>query len=248
MAISTLYDILFSSLRVIGVVQEEDYGDVSSYKINSAIDAMNLMLDQLSDVIVFATTSEDLNLVSGKATYTMGLGGDFNTGRPNKIMDTCYVRDTVNGVNVDYPLSIIGEEQYNSIDIKDTQSIPEFIWFDSQYPLANLTFYYVPDKAYQFHCVSEKPLSEILSLTSTISLPPGYKAFLKWNTAEALAADYPAQASQPNFQLIMAKATESRTLIQRINAANRVEETKLDCPQTKRGAIDCRGAFMAGRV
>ena len=244
----TLYNILFSALRALGVVSEEEYGDVSAYKIDGAQEAMNLMLDELSDVIPFATTSDDLVLTPGQGSYTIGMGGaDFNTTRPTKILDQCYVRDVSGGNNVDYDIDVIGEAEYNDIDILDTQSIPEAVWYDPQFPLGILNFYYVPDKAYLFHLVSEKPFAEITSLTTPINLPPVYKAFLKWNTAYALGPDYPGQTGTPNFAMVARMATRSLSIVQRINAANRVEQVRLDCPGVKR-SLDNRGPFLAGQI
>ena len=242
---TTLYNILYSALRVLGVVYEGEMANAA--QIQTAQEAMNLMLDELSDVILFATTSEDFYLMPGQAAYTIGYGGNFSTGRPTKILNQCYVRYASGATNVDYPVDVIGEAEYNGIDIKDTQSIPEAIWYDPQYPLGVLTFYYVPDQAYIFHLVSEKPFSEITSLNTAISLPPVYKSFLKWNTAYALGADYPGQAVLPNFALVAKMATRSLSIVQRINAANRVEQVQLDCPGVKRGA-SYRGDFLAGRT
>ena len=242
----TLYNILYSALRVLGVVYEGERA--SAAQILTAQEAMNLMLDELGDVILFATTSEDFYLRAGQAAYTIGYGGNFSTDRPTKILDQCYVRDVSGGSNVDYPVDVIGAIEYNGIDIKDTQSIPEAVWYDPQYPLGTLTFYYVPDKAYIFHLVSEKPFAEIASLTTTINLPPVYKSFLKWNTAYALGADYPGQAALPNFAMVAKMATRSLSIVQRINAANRVEQVQLDCPGGKRGNISYRGDFLAGRT
>lgn len=246
MGITTVSDILTSSLRALGVLFEGE--TPSAAKIQGALDAMNLMTDELSDIIVYASVSEDLTLIPGQAAYTIGTGGNFNTGWPTNILNQCYVRDISGGSNVDYPVSVIGEAEYNSIDVKDTQSIPESVWYDPQYPLGVLTFYYVPDKAYTFHLVSDKTMSELTSLTAAISLPPIYKSFLKWNTAQVLGADYPGAVSQPNFALISAMAQRSLSIVQRINAANKVEQAVLNCPKTKTGAVDYRGSFLAGRT
>lgn len=243
----TLYNILYSSLRALGVIYEGEMA--SAPQIQTAQEAMNLMLDELSNVIIFATTSEDLMLTAGKGSYTIALGGaDFNTDRPTKVLDQCYVRDVSGATNVDYHVDVIGEAEYNGIDIKDTQSIPEGVWYDPQYPLGILTFYYVPDKAYIFHLVSEKPFLEITALHMPINLPPVYKSFLKWNTAYALGADYPGQAAQPNFAMVARMAQRSLSIVQRINAANRVEQVQLDCPKVRTGALDYRGPFLAGRT
>jgi hypothetical protein len=242
-----LRDILVSSLRAIGVLQEGEMP--SSPQIEGAMDAMNYMLDELSSSIFFALVSEDFPLVPGQAAYNIGIGGDFNTIRPIAIMDQCYVRDTYLANYVDYPVQLIGQAAYNSIDVKNVQSIPENFMYDPQYPLGIITFYYIPDKAYTFHCVSVKNLSEITALNTQISLPPEFKSFLKWNTAKVLASDYQGMTAAPNYlRVVLPMARRSMGMIQRINAANRVEEASMDIPMPQRGAQDWRGPFNAGRT
>ena len=247
MAISTLQDILISSLRAIGVLAEGQ--EISASQINDAMDAMNLVLDELSDAIIYATTSEDFDLIPGQDAYTIGPGGDFDTVRPIAIENQCYVRDSSQGNPVDYSLTKISQAAYNSIDVKYVQGIPEIFYYDTQYPLGIITFYYIPDKAYLFHCVSNKDIAEITDLTAALVLPPVFKSFLKWNTGKVLAADYPGISETHNYnRIVLPMARRSMTMIQRINSANKVEEAMLDVPKPTRALQDWRGPFNAGRT
>jgi hypothetical protein len=231
----------------LGVIAAGEEATVSAATLSNAQQAMNYMLDELSDAISFCLVSEDFTLTPGQASYTIGTGGNFNTIRPIAIADMCYVRDPYLANYVDYPVKLIGQGAYNSIDVKNIQSTPETIMYDPQYPLGIITFYYIPDQAYQFHLVSVKNLSELTSLTTQVSLPPEFKSFIKWNTAKVLAADYPGATAFPNYKLVLAMARRSMTMVQRINARNRQEEANLDTPMPQHGGIvDWRGPFTMG--
>ena len=228
---TTLYDSLKSSLRVLGVVVPGE--TPTAQQIQDAMDAQNAMLGSLSPLILYANTSEDLTLAAGTASYTIGTGGTFNTGRPTKIMGASYLNDSG---NTSYPLEVIDQARYNRISDKTTQGRPEYVMYDPQYALGMVYFYPTPDAAYTFHCVSEKPLTEITNLTATLVLPAEYKSFLKWNTAMALAPEYPGSTGQPGFQIVVREATRSLSIIQRIVAHRRMQETILDCPGVRRNS------------
>lgn len=244
MGTTTLYDLLTGALRADGLLYEGQTPSAS--KIQNAQDAMNLTLDELSDIILYASVTEQFNLVAGKGTYAIGPSGDFDTSRPVSVVDCCFVRDLTSGV--DYPVPMLNQGQFNAISLKNyTLSIPQNIFYDPQYPLGQITFYFIPDKEYLFNLVSVKPLSEITSLTEAINLPPEFRNFIKWMTAKALAADYPEVASQPSYQLVvLPHARRSLATIQRIAAVNNVGGATLDTPLTGPDLRDWRGAFLAG--
>jgi hypothetical protein len=196
------------------------------------MDAQNVMLGNLSPLILYANTSEDFTLAATTTSYTVGTGGTFNTGRITKVMPASYLRDSA---GIDYDIEVIDQERYNRFIDKDSPGRPEYVMYDPQYPLGHLYFYPTPDAAYTFHCVSEKPLTEITNLTATLVLPAEYKAFLKWNTAKALAAEYPEAAAQANYRLVVIpEARTSLSIIQRLVAHRRMQEVQLGCPGIRR--------------
>lgn len=87
---------------------------------------------------------------TGAQTYTVGPGGDLNTGvgsvRPAKI-ESAYLRQlqTSPPNQVDYYLEILQSmEDYNKIALKSLQSFPGFVFLDTGWPLATLYTYPVP--------------------------------------------------------------------------------------------------------
>src|SRR3990167_4920612 len=75
---------------------------------------MNTMLESwsLERLMCYQITQESLALTASDGTYTIGTGGDFNTDRPTKIVDPCFIRDSS---NLDSPLQIIDAAAYGRI-------------------------------------------------------------------------------------------------------------------------------------
>jgi hypothetical protein len=237
----TLQELLTDSLRALGVLYEGEVPTAS--KLSNAKRAMNRLLKSIGDSYLYANTTEALSLVAGTATYTIGTGGVFNTARPARVLDDSYIVDS-NGLS--YPLRVISDGEYNAIAKKDVQSIPYGMVFDPQFPLANLTFYYVPDRNYTLYLVSEKYFTELSTYGAEISLPPGYEAFLVYRTAKMLSPDYPGAMSQPGFQIVLDEARAATMALQKLNAINKRGQGKLDIPGSNDGMSE-EAHFLSGR-
>ena len=127
---------------------------------------------------------------TGAASYTIGTGGDFATGRPAQI-NSAFVRQTNGSATVDYPLSIMSSrEDYNDIVSKSVQSLPMAVYYDASYPLGTLYFWPVPTSLYQLHVTVYESLPKFSNLTTQLSLPPEYFEALHYNLACRLRPVY----------------------------------------------------------
>lgn len=130
---------------------------------------------------------ENLALVAGTATYTIGSGGAFNTVRPIRIA-TAFLRDSA---NVDYPLDpTMSREDYALIADKVSQRRPDRIYYAPEYPLGKLHFDAPPDAAYTLRLYAWKPLTAIATLGTTVTLPGEYEKTLIFALAVDLAPTY----------------------------------------------------------
>lgn len=183
---TTPLDIINGAARLIGVVFKSE--SLSDDEAADGLVALNDMLDTWSNdnLITYAYTLETFSL-TGAASYTIGSGGDFNTTRPINIVDA-----VVRYGSIDYPLTIISQEQYQEeIALKSTTSpVPKYLTYDNAYPLATIKMYYVPSAGSTLYLQTNKPLGNFASLTTTIALPPGWKRALKYNLAVDIAAEY----------------------------------------------------------
>lgn len=205
-------DIITGAAKLLGVTFKSE--PLDSDEANDGLIALNDMLDSWSNdsLTASAYTLESFSL-TGAASYTMGVGGTFNTSRPINIV-TAVVRIS----SVDYPLEIITQEQYQlEIPQKSISSqIPEVLTYDNGYPLATITMYAVPTSGSTLRLLSNKPLSNLSALTTTVDFPPGWKRALKNNLAIDLAPEYGVEPSAS----VVRNANQSLGAIKRANSIN----------------------------
>ncbi len=134
------------------------------------------------------------SLVStGAASYTVGPGGDFVTPiRPDKI-ESAYARQTnVVPLTPDYPLGIIAAmEDYNRIRLKGLTTFPQYVFYDSAYPLGNLYVWPIPQASlFEIFISVKDTLTSVSPSQMTLNLPPEYFNAILYNLAVRLRASY----------------------------------------------------------
>lgn len=212
---ATANDLITASYRrarILGVDQVPSASEAAD-----ALAALNRLLDLWWNdrLLVFQVVQENFALVAGQASRTIGVGGNFNTNRPVKLVDGCFVRR--NGV--DYPLNVIEDRtRFDAIAVKSVQGLPAVVFYDPAYPLGTLYFYYVPDAADTVYLNSWKRLQTLAALVTAISLPPGYEDLIVDGLAIKLAPDFGLSAPQDVKQSF---ANGKRTL-GRVNAPSLV--------------------------
>jgi hypothetical protein len=227
-------DLLKSSMRLIGVLSKGEAPP--NDEMQDALQAANMMLDSWSTerLMLVGMTLENFPLQADVASYSIGTGQTFNTVKPLKINDA-YLRDSS---NLDYPLDIISEEQYNSLEDKDvTISLPQYLFFDrgETEQVGNqsgtIYFYGIPDRVYTVFIDSQKILSELPAITSTFTLEAPYERAIKFNLACEIFYEYYSMKVQiPKW--IKDKADETKTNIKTLN--HQIQTAVLDLPG-KRG-------------
>lgn len=209
---TTALEIITGAAKLIGVVFKSETLD--SDEANDGLISLNDMLDSWSneDLITYALTTESFSL-TGASSYTIGVGGDFNTSRPIDI-NNAIVRIS----NIDYSMQIIPQETYQQIPFKSIQTqIPSFLTYDNGYPLGTIKMYTVPLGGGTLIMQMNKPLSTLTTLTTDVSFPPGWKRALRYNLAIEMAAEYGVQVPE---QVVMI-ARKSLAAIKRSTSVNR---------------------------
>lgn len=209
---TTARGIIKSALRKIGALTKFD--DLSNDEAVDGLETLNQMLGSWSNdgLIVFARSWENFNLTGGDGEYTIGAGDDFNTARPNHIIEA-FVRSDV----TDYPLVIVNDSDYYAKIIdKTSQGIPDYLSYDTQFPSGKIRLWPVPSSSLGLHLLSEKAFSTY-ALDDTISLPPGYESAIIYN----LAIYYGPEYGQPISGEVAMLAADTLAAIKRNNARNR---------------------------
>ena len=176
----------------------------SADEANDAFSDLNNMIASWSNStnVVYALVTETFNLVAAQKDYTWGSGGNFNSTRPMQVITA-----TLNyPAGVSLPMELITDENYSLIPLKTTQGVPQVINVSNEYPLNTLSFYPVPATNYTATFQSEKAVSAIPNLYSTISLPPGWEHALIHNLAVIIAPEYGVEAPQT----VQAEAVKSK--------------------------------------
>jgi len=209
MSTTTALDIIKGALRVLQVANPDV--TISSEEANDALDGLNLMIDGWSNesLMLYHVTKEFFTLTPNQQSYTIGIGGNFNTNRPIAIE---YASLTYSG-NSEAPVSIVAYDDWAAIQLKTIAAYPNTLYLDDTYPLASIYLYPIPNSAQTLTLYSRKALTQFPNLTSTFSLPPGYARAMKFQLALELAPEYQVSAGND----VIAIAASAKQGLKRTN-------------------------------
>ena len=183
-------------------------------QITSGLTSLNNMMSLLgTDLLVHVVTSESFAVTAADSDYTIGATGDWATVRPVKV-SSCFLRDSE---NYDYPIGVLSSRDYNRMGNKAYSARPTALYFLPEYPNAKIIFNASPDAAYTAYFEFLKNFTEFAATTTTFSMPLEYKEGLIYNLAISLGEDWDRVVPKT----VLAKAAESREIIDRLNASNR---------------------------
>lgn len=209
---TTVLDLLTDSLKDLGAIGVGE--TLSADEQQDALRALNQMIGtwQTESLVVYARNQEVFTYVSGSKSYTIGVGGDFNTTRPTTI-DAAYARNAQ-----DNDLEIYVAKSYSDyadIVAKGSSSnLITAIYYDPTYPLGTIYVWPVPsDSSYRLVLWTWKTVTEYTSVATVISLPPGYERALRSNLAVELAPRYGREISA----VLASTAVESKAQLKRMN-------------------------------
>lgn len=234
----TALQLIKASMRVAQVLAKGEEPDTD--EANDALEAMGIMLHSWSarSLLVRANTQEDFALVPGTSEYTIGVGGDFNTSKPIAIK-SAFIRDS-NGV--DLPVDVVGRDVYDSFQDKAiSESTPLILCYDpgaaqQASQLGTVLLYYIPDNtnSYTLYITSQKPFTDITTLSETLTFEPQYEEPIKYELAIRLWREYHG-ASKPIPQDIIQLANEAMHVLETTNSVQLV--SGLDLPGMKGGGM-----------
>jgi hypothetical protein len=211
---TTAVDLITLALKDIGALGIGQA--ISADDTADALATLNMMLGQWQGERLSVYHLVDTAISStGKQTYTVGTGGDFNVQRPIKI-NAAYARlNAGSSTPIDYPVTIIdSREDYSRIALKALQSFPGWAYYDPAFPLGNLTFYPVPDNTFQLHIVTMEALPQFTAAGQAINLPPEYMAAIRYNLGLYLAPSYQIEPQRS----LVGLALNAKRVVKRMNS------------------------------
>ncbi len=183
-------------------------------------DLQNMLSSWSADgLIVPSYVIENFTLTVGQSVYAIGDEAEFDTPRPNRIIES-WIRED----NADYVITPMSLSTYTAICDKTTEGKPRRQYYDPQYPFGNIKFDYEADTAYDFWIISEKPLTNPTSLEYAFSVPLEFNRAIIYNLAIELGIDEDNKLPPEVFKI----AEESMGAIRNINLSSRIEPAILD--------------------
>jgi hypothetical protein len=182
---TTARSLLTRSLRKGGIIAKNQ--TPTAGELNDALEDFNSMLGLWSnnEMLIVARVLEGFTLTPSDLDYTIGVGGNFNTSRP-QFITSAFVRDGT----TDHPVTVVSDAAYASIAYKTQPGLPSSLNYSNANPLATIRLHPVPVSAYTLYLWSEKAITSIATLDTVLAFPPGWEDALMYNATIRLAAEY----------------------------------------------------------
>lgn len=220
---TTAGNIISAALQEIGVLAAGQ--TTSAEDADFCFQALNLLAEAWLTEPNYAYTTNIVSatITAGTQSATIGPGMTFDTARPVRLRDGCFVRFGT----LDFPLDQINQDEYNDLALKSLNGPwPKKIYYDQGFPTGRVYFY--PTGACTVNLVVEVQVASFSSLSSSITLPPGYERAFKFTLAEEVASAY----VRPVSPLTSRNAHAARRNIKKAN---------FDVPQLTFGQPDIGG-------
>jgi hypothetical protein len=223
MSINTAQDLIIMSMQLGGILGIDE--SPTNSQLTFALNLLNSMIDSWAGraLLTSAQIQESFPIVAGTGSYTIGVGGVFNTSKPFEIV-SAFIRDTN---NLDYNVDVVPRNTYASYDDKSIASnagTPMSLFYDpgqTQQAVQTGTIYLYPipdsSSSYTLFIISEKAFTEFASLSSVITFPPVYLKALLYN----LAAEICIAFGKPISKDVAEEAHEGERIVEQISSRNR---------------------------
>lgn len=170
-------DIINRGLRQLRIVDID--GTADSTQLANGLIVLNGMIDEWnSESQTLYEEQEETFTLTGAASYTIGVGGTFNTVRPEKIISSFYRF----GGSDYHPLVPTSKVNWDVIQGKTDAGYPNVLWFDEAYPLGVIHLWPNPVSG-TLVLSTLKQLTEFALTSTAVSLPPAYRDALTYNFA-----------------------------------------------------------------
>jgi hypothetical protein len=158
-------------------------------------------------------------LVANQTSYSIGVGGDFNTARPpNQLSLTgASLVLTASTPPTEVPLTLFTDDQYQGITAKGlTSSQPTGLWYSPTFATGLGTIYPWPIPNVATNTLAlylEKAIAAFGDLTTAYTLPPGYDDAIIYNLWRRLAKPWGRTVDADDVQM----ATSTLLTVKRAN-------------------------------
>lgn len=184
-------DLINAALRLIGIKSEGN--DPTPYEMNSALYTLNEIINSwnVDGKMITTMSFNTFNINSSQQIYTFGPGGDFDVPTRPVYLEVATYKQLSSTPPSDLVMRIISGDEWATIVTKEiTSSIPNTIYMDEAWPLANVYLWPFPSLDSTITLTYWQPLNDALTLDTELSMPPGYARALRYDLACNLAPEY----------------------------------------------------------
>lgn len=183
-------DLIAAALSRCGVLVQGEALAPEDYA--TGLTALNQMLDEwsLERLMIYGTYVDTLTMSPTVAAYS---SSQLASGqRPaNKPLAVNVRFPGTGATTIDYPVEVIGEKVYQDLTLKATPGIPSRVWVNMTEPHMAFTFWPVPYTNFTARFSVWGYLGGgVLTLDTSLTLPPGYQALIVDNLAVRVCTDF----------------------------------------------------------
>ena len=176
---------ILRSLRMTG--EKARGATLDSNDLVECLAELNTMMESWSNerLMCYTIQTSTHALTASTNSYTVGTNGAIaGLGRPLKIVDPCFARDSS---GYDTPIDIIDREAYASIVDKSAgYTVPTKLFYDSEFGAtssATLYLYPSPTANVTLHFSAWKQMQNFSTVSVQAMFPPGYQLAIESNYA-----------------------------------------------------------------
>jgi hypothetical protein len=185
-------DLIKGSLRLIGALSTGETPEAP--ESNEAMQLLNELLETLSigTLSTWSQPTQTFTLVPSQQTYTIGPAANFNTVKPERIIDA-YVTDA----GISYPVAIVSQEYFDAISYKAQPSpYPCYLVYQGTPTAGNIILWPSPNKAVTLTINCTTLFTPFATLSDTVLWPNGYTRMIRYLLAKDLASEYGIELSR----------------------------------------------------
>lgn len=218
---ASFLDLATDSLVDIGVLARGE--TPTADQANAALRAANEMIDEWAtqDLFLYSDPRSTFTITANDGEYTVGSGGNVNVARPVAAdqIDAINLIDTTADPDLELPLRKLSNAEWQATPQKAaTAAFPTSWFYDPTHPLGTLFLLPVPtSSSLQGAIYAPSHVVEFAALTTTISLPPGYRMMIRKGLALQMAPGFGREVGG----LLAKQAAEAIASVKRRNRRKR---------------------------
>jgi len=202
--------IIRMAMKDAGLLQEGD--DPNSEQFADGLNRLNdiINFEQTQGLKLWLQYDLAVPLVAGQGTYTIGPGSDVDMTKPTRVLSNAYYLDSN---NIRRPLIHISRDEYLRLSNPAGQGPITNYFVDKQRTELSVTFWLIPDTQAatgSAHLLIQQQMTNMVSLTDSMSLPQEWFMWARW----ALAADLASGQPQAVIQRCMGYAAGYRDALE----------------------------------